>query len=146
MEYLWSDAWLLQAIIVANKVGKGSLVDVIAAADTVNHALIGFDEMSSGLNRLSNGNYIKEINGCFLLTERVPREVQQSVLEEGLTNGNESVRNLLGAEKWIREKNVRDHRNNLIYPGLTIDNFRNANREYRQSIGKLIKQDKVIKD
>jgi len=136
MEYLWSDAWLLQAIILANDKGKGSLIDVIAAADAVNHAGICWDEMTSGLVRLSAGGYIKETDGHFVLTESVPENVRRSCLKEELSKGREVVTILLRAEEWTRDKNVRDPRNNLEYPGLTHELFMKAEKEYNRRMRK----------
>ena len=38
MAFLWSDAWLLQAIGLAAYRGPATLAEIIGAADAVNHA------------------------------------------------------------------------------------------------------------
>jgi hypothetical protein len=70
MNYLWSDAWLLQAIALAARERRATLAEVIASADAVNHALPTTDELHGGLSRLTAGGFVHEIEDRF---ERRPR-------------------------------------------------------------------------
>lgn len=70
-EYNWSDAWLLLAIIYAERYGEATPLRVIAAGDFIEHAIFNPDELESGLARLTSGGYIDEKAGVFSLTDKV---------------------------------------------------------------------------
>lgn len=74
MKYLWSDVWLLQAIIYANIDGEGSLDRIMEMADGLNKTPIADDELESGLVRLTEGGLITEHNEKFLPTENIPQK------------------------------------------------------------------------
>jgi hypothetical protein len=130
MTFLWSDAWLLQAIAIASQQGPASLADVIAAADAVNHALPTSDELHGGLLRLTGGGFVEEVEHQFKLTERVPRQVEQTIVTSGWKRGRDAASTLLGAEPWSEKTNTSDPRNRVTYPGLTDDRMRRAEQDY----------------
>ena len=134
MTYLWSDAWLLQAIALAARERRATLAQVIASADAVNHALPTSDELHGGLSRLTAGGFVHEIEDRFDLTNLVPAEIRSRILESGWQKGRQTAAELLGAEEWTSEKNVGDPRNQVVYAGLTIDRIRAAEREYRRQV------------
>ena len=134
MNYLWSDAWLLQAIALAARERRATLAQVIASADAVNHALPTSDELHGGLSRLTAGGFVHEIEDRFDLTNLVPAEIRSIILESGWQEGRQAAAELLGAEEWTPRKNVRDPRNQVVYPGLTIGRIRAAEREYRRQL------------
>jgi hypothetical protein len=127
MKYLWSDAWLLEAIIYANKGGQGTLDRILVCADGINHTLILEDELESGLARLTAGGLICETEGCFSATELLPRKMIRKIGE----NTNKDLQTLeryLQAEPRNPAKNARDPRNKLKYPGLTRNRLAEADR------------------
>jgi hypothetical protein len=70
--YVWSDAWLLLAILYASREeGGASLKQVTAAGDSINHAIFTADELEGGLSRLSAGGFVKEQRGLFSVTDKV---------------------------------------------------------------------------
>ena len=70
--YLWSDAWLLLAILYASReAGGASLDQVKAAGDYIEHAVFTEDELGGGLSRLSAGGFIEERKGLFSVTNKV---------------------------------------------------------------------------
>ena len=71
--YLWSDAWLLLAILYASREEEGgaSLERVTAAGDYINHAIFTGDELAGGLSRLAASGCIKEKRGLFSVTNKV---------------------------------------------------------------------------
>src|SRR5947208_2204881 len=71
MKYLWSDACLLQAIALAAQNGPATLAQVIASADSVNHALPTSDELHGARFRLTRGGFVREVDGWFRLTQLV---------------------------------------------------------------------------
>ena len=132
MKFLWSDAWLLQAIALASRSGPATLADLLTAADAVNHALPTDDELHGALSRLGAGGFVEEVDDRFRLTSLVPPEVRDAMREGGWQRGREAASALLGAEAWSPQANVGDPRNDVTYPGLTADRIRDAERERRR--------------
>jgi hypothetical protein len=126
-DFLWSDAWILQAIAVAAETHLATLAEILRAADVVNHALPTDDEFHGALLRLTNAGFIEESAGGFALTSRVPRSVVQRLLVD-----SKAAAQFLDAEPWTSERNVRDPRNRVRYPGLTDERLRAADHEYRR--------------
>jgi len=134
MAYLWSDAWLLQAIALASRRAPASLAEVLAAADGCNHALPTRNELHGALVRLTGGGYVAESDERFMLTERVPRDVITTIAENGWKIGRTAAETLLGSEAWTQQTSVTDPRNHVTYPGLTEERMRQADREFRRRI------------
>src|SRR5712692_7191706 len=130
--FLWSDAWILQAIALASKADAATLAQVLGSADAVNHALPTNDELHGALFRLTAGGFVEEVERRFRLTSRVPGEVVATIVGGGLDRGRDAASKFLGAEPWSVEKNVRDPRNRVQYPGLTDEWIHAADREYRR--------------
>ena len=80
LPFLWSDAWLLQAIAVASHAKSATLSEILGAADAVNHALPTDDELHGGFSRLADADYIEEVDGKFRLTDRVPRKTADAIV------------------------------------------------------------------
>ena len=74
MKFLWSDAWLLQAVALAARQAPATLAEVIGAADAVQHALLTDDELHGGLVRLTGGGFVEEVDHRFRLTGSIPSE------------------------------------------------------------------------
>jgi len=55
--FVWSDAWLLQAIVYAAREGPPRLSDVIAHGDAIEHAIFTHAEFSGGVSRLVAAGY-----------------------------------------------------------------------------------------
>jgi hypothetical protein len=132
--YLWSDAWLLQAIALASQRGPATLARIIAAADAVNHALLTFDELHGGFVRLTAGGFVSETEEHFTITQLVPSATLSSIRNGGLMAGRRIASKFLGAEEWAPERSVRDPRNQVVYEGLTDERIHAAEREYRRSV------------
>ena len=118
--FLDSDAWLLLAIIYAGREEPSTLVDVIAAADYINHAVVVFEEKEDALARLSAGGYIAH-------TEDKP---QRAVLDEW-----EDMRQFLGAAKWNPRQKPQLANVGVSYPLLTREAFDEAIDGYRTRHG-----------
>ncbi len=67
-QYRWTDGWLLAAIALASGNRPALLWEIIAAGDALNHAIFTDEEIESGLARLTQGGWITERNGTFLVT------------------------------------------------------------------------------
>jgi hypothetical protein len=134
MEYLWSDAWLLQSIALASGGGPATLAQILAAADAVNHALLTADELHGGLVRLTAGGFVEETKARFAVTALVPATAVTEIRTSGWQAGRRIASKFLRAEEWTPERSVRDPRNQVVYEGLTDERLREAEREYRRHI------------
>ena len=133
-QFLWSDAWLLQAIVLASGNGPATLAQVIAAADAVNHALPTDDELHGGLVRLTTSGFVAEADERFTITELVPVTTIAEIRTSGWHRGRLIATEFLQAEEWTPERNVRDPRNHVEYAGLTPDRIHAAEREYHRRV------------
>jgi hypothetical protein len=133
MTYLWSDAWLLQAVALAARERPATLAEVIGYADAVNHALPTSDELHGGFGRLTMGGFVEEVEARFQLTVLVSAESRSRILAGGWEEGRQVASEVLDAETWTAETNVGDPRNAVVYPGLTVERIRKAEREYFRS-------------
>lgn len=132
--FLWSDAWLLQAIILASGNGPATLAQIFGAADAVNHAMLTDDELHGGLARLTTGGFVAESAARFVITDRVPAGAIAEIRQSGWKKGRRVATEFLQAEEWTPERNARDSRNAVRYDGLTPERIRAAEREYRRRI------------
>jgi hypothetical protein len=67
-ETLWSDAWLMLAIAIADNGNGATLQSIIAAGDFINHAIFTGSEIRHGLAIFTHLGYIQAIDDRFLLT------------------------------------------------------------------------------
>ena len=109
MTYLWSDAWLLQAIALAAAERPATLSEIIGCADALNHALPTTDELHGAFARLTAGGLVEElVDERVQLTTRVSAESRARILSGGLRAGRLAASKLLDAEPWTAETNVGD--------------------------------------
>jgi hypothetical protein len=132
--YLWSDAWIFQAIVIASHAAPARLSEILAAADGVNHALPTDDELHGAFARLTEDRLIVEVGDTFQLTGRVPREVIAAIVGKGWRAGRSAAERFLDAEQWTPQTNLRDPRNTVVYPPLTSARIQQADRDYRRRI------------
>jgi hypothetical protein len=64
----FSDAWVLTAIAVHD--APCSLMDVVSAADAMNHAIVMDDELDQAIGRLSASGLVTVTEDQFALTDR----------------------------------------------------------------------------
>lgn len=132
--FLWSDAWLFQAIAIASHARPATLSEIIGAADAVNHALPTDEELHGALLRLTADQFVEEVGDQFRLTDRVPKKIRAAIVEGGWRTGRAAASKFLDAESWNVRTNVKDPRNAVVYPGLTDVRIQQADREYRQRV------------
>ena len=86
--------------------------------------------------RLTAGGFVEEVESRFRLTDKVPPKAAATIAESGWQRGRRVAAELLKSEEWSAATNVRDPRNQVIYPGLTEDRIRAADEEYRQRVSR----------
>ena len=68
IEHRWSDAWLLQSILLANKNGSSSLDAVIGYGDAIQHSIFTINELRYGISRLEWAGLITRQGSALLPT------------------------------------------------------------------------------
>ena len=69
-EFQFEDAWILLVLLYRRESGPSNLVDIIALADGINHAIPTIDELHGALNRLAAARLIQVRRGTFQVTDR----------------------------------------------------------------------------
>src|SRR5260370_40246 len=82
LQWGWSDAWVLAAIMMTQQEGGSSLTDVVAAADAINHAILMENEVESAVRKLLGAELIATQQRAFFLTEA--GEVMKAAKHGGL--------------------------------------------------------------
>jgi hypothetical protein len=130
--FLWSDAWILQAVALAAQEEPARLDEVIAAADAVNHAIPTAGELHGAFVRLTQAGFIQEVGGRFSLGPQVAPESRLAITSADAVDARRHASRLLAAEEWTPGRNVPDPRSLVVYPGLTDDRLRAAERAYHK--------------
>ncbi len=130
---VWTDAWLLHAILISAPDGEASLDVVIGAADGIQHAMLTFDEIDGGVARLSRAGLIEIRNKRFHLTaagtelrrrvEALPvRKAEQELRTElAIPDPEPPFRPTPADPAWMSH-------------AFTIDDVREADKAYRRRV------------
>lgn len=69
--WTWSDAWFFEAVAWAEPADGGAdLSQVVAAADAINHAVLGRDEIEGAIHRLTGAGLLMVLARRLTLTAR----------------------------------------------------------------------------
>jgi hypothetical protein len=125
--YFNSDAWVLLAIIYANRSGHGTLDEVIAAGDSINVAIFLPNELEGGLARLTAGGYITERDGTFAPTSKALAYSRSSRHRRAMLKELKDVQRMLESRSTEPPEGVK-------YPGFSEVAYDQAIEAYRSSI------------
>src|ERR1039457_6872201 len=82
--FIWSDAWLLTAVLyTAQPASSAKLADIIACGDGINHAIFTRGELETGFSRLIDAGYVVRDDSGFSPTAAVRSVWISSGLESG---------------------------------------------------------------
>ena len=92
------DAWVLSAILHADRGRGASLRDIIASADYLNHAILTFEEMGGALSRLAPGGHA-DLKDGLVHPSRAARSFYRRIGQPGSNMHNvlQRIRDYLGA-------------------------------------------------
>lgn len=133
----WSDVWLLTAIFYANRDKKASLPDIIAVADCINHSVINFEELASGLARLKQHGLIVVDSSLKDLrcSESAAKDIESNI---GRFKNAYDVRKWLEKElqaiSWKPNEPLPHPENNLDFPGVDKKLYSESIDEYLKNI------------
>jgi hypothetical protein len=126
----WSDAWLLAAIFGANYFESAATLDqIIAYGDVLNHSIFNFEELESGLARLSAAGLIREEDLAFL-----PSGPAREWFEELRPLGLGGLATIEWVAAQLAEERGRlssDYRDTRAYPGFSRARFDQAVAKYQ---------------
>ena len=129
----WSDAWLLAGIYQCSKDKPANLVEILAAADFINHAVLNLEELQSGLFRLENAGLIAgaETRLSFQCTPDTLAKIKL-LLKNSQTAFQlwKELENSLGVIRWMPGEPLPHPANAHAYPGLTADIYQEAVDDY----------------
>jgi hypothetical protein len=133
----WSDAWLLLAIHYAKDHALACLAAIMAAADYINHAIVNYEELASGMVRLERASLIKITPDFSSVTcSDKALAIIEPVVERIRTvhEARKEIERQINAAPWTTKEPVPHPANNLEYPGLTRDIYTGAVDEYLKSL------------
>ncbi len=134
IQYYWSDAWLLLAIIYASSGGDATLERIIATGDAIEHAIFNPEELESGFYRLTEGSLIKEKDGVFSATDKVMKAYAKTTsLRRSIAKEMEDMEGLLSAKSYSSIPNAE---NNHRYSGFSIELYERAVSKYIEAASK----------
>ena len=129
----WSDAWLLAAIYHCSKEKPAGLVEILAAADFINHAVLNLEELQSGLFRLEKAGLINQTGPqlCFQCTPAALAKIKL-LLNKSKTALHlwKELENSLNVIRWIPGEPVPHPANMHSYPALTAAAYQEAVDNY----------------
>ena len=125
--YYNSDAWVLLAIIYANRLGGGTLDKIIAAGDAINVAIFLPNELEGGLARLTAGGYMSERDGTFAPTDKALAYSKSSRHRRAMLKELKDVQRMLKSRATEPASGVK-------YPGFSKAAYEAAIENYRYSI------------
>jgi hypothetical protein len=129
----WSDAWILAAIYQCSKEKPADLVEILAAADFINHAVLNVEELQSGLFRLEKAGLIVEAKTplTFQCTPEALAKIK-SLLREPKTPLQlwKELESSLGVVRWMPGEAIPHPANAHHYPGLTALIYQEAVDKY----------------
>lgn len=129
----WSDAWLLTAIYQSSREAPADLVDVIAAADFVNHAVPNPEELESGLARLREAGLIEPAGGPlhFVCTAEALARIEDIAADAtSIYDVWKDLERRLGAVPWTPGEPLPHPDNSRSYPGFNAAVYKEAVEAY----------------
>lgn len=136
--FQWTDCWLLQAIVIADKGHGASYRDVVATADGLNHALLTAEEMESGLARLAVAGLVSHGDARFFATAKA-RETYATADDGGnVFHTRENLEKLLGAESWRADLPYPNPANTLTYTGYSREAHEAANKAWHEEARQIL--------
>ena len=129
MAFLWSDSWILTAVAIASKQAPAELWQILAAADSLDHALPLDEELHGAFARLFGARYMEEFFGRYKIGAAVPPDVRTT-----LSNAKDykDAEKFLSSERRDTTSDVGDTRNQVRYSKLTSEQIREADKKYRR--------------
>ncbi len=135
----WSDVWLLQAVYYASQREQSLLPDVIAAADYINHAVINYEELSSGLVRLTHNNLILVDINLWKISCTEKAESMIAPLAKQIRSAydlRKEIERTIGAIPWMPRDPLPHPANDLQYPSFSKEVYNTAVSAYLKNIKK----------
>lgn len=130
--FLYSDSWLLLAIIYASKRNGADLPKIIAQGDFINHSIFTWQELQGGIFRLLNAGYIVENSQGYKPTEKIMIAYKKFLNKEHpVWKQLDFIRQQIDAPKWSEEYNPKLANERIIYSKINESSFKIAYEKYK---------------
>lgn len=136
----WTDAWLLQAIIIADRGNGASYLDVVSTADSLNHDLLSTNEMESGLARLAEAGFVDATNDRFFATGNA-RKIYAKADSGNVFEARDQLEKLIGAKEWKPGTPYPNPANNRRFPAYSQEAHEKANKEWQKQARRIPRQE-----
>lgn len=133
----WSDAWLLLAIYYTRDCQRNCLSALIAAADYIDHAIMNYEELVSGIVRLKSTELIAEMpdKSKFSCSEKAMNIIEPIVRRtKSAYEVRKEIEHNINAVPWCPGEPIPHPENSLEYDGLTREIYQSAVDEYLKNI------------
>lgn len=133
----WSDAWLLLSIYYAQSHEHSCLSSIIAAADYINHAVMNYEELTSGLVRLeSSGMIIISRDFSEVICSSKTNDIIKPIIKKNgfAHDARKELERNINALPWVPKEPIPHPENNCECPGLTRSMYLSAVNEYLMSM------------
>ena len=135
LNYLWTDAWLLLSIIVADRGNGADLEGIIGAGDAINHAIFTAEEIQGGLHKLVRGGFVDEVRGRFKASNKTKEEYEKRICRKRyLLVQLHLLDKFIGVIQADKRDKLPRSDNKFKYPGLTKDRIHIAYEAYRKKM------------
>lgn len=122
----WTDVWILVAAYISHEKSKYNVHNIIAVADTINHAVVNYEEISSAMVRLEEHGLVEveKIPWRIICTEKAIKLIQPIANKNSLAYRIwKEVEEQLNVSSWVPSEPLPHPDNNLIYPDFTINEY-----------------------
>lgn len=133
----WSDAWLLLAVFYARDRQEACLSAIMATADHINHAVMNYEELASGLVRLERAALIKVAPDLSSITcSREAERIIDPIAKRTRTmyETRREIERSIDAVSWTPKEPIPHPANSLRYPGLSREVYAAAVDAYLKSL------------
>jgi len=123
----WTDIWLLVAAYLSLKKGECRLRNIIAVADTINHAVVNYEELSSAMVRLEECGYVQIGRNpwTMICTDKGIRLVEPIAKKNSLAfRVWKEVEKILNVPSWDPSESLPHPENNMYFNGFSEDEYR----------------------
>jgi hypothetical protein len=82
-QWTWNDGWILMSVYLAQSKEEAILADVIAAADSTNHAIPTPNELTHAFTKLRNSGVLKIENDTYKISSQYLSDIENAYKTKG---------------------------------------------------------------
>jgi hypothetical protein len=82
-QWTWNDGWILMSVYLAQSKEEAILADIIAAADSTNHAIPTPNELTHAFTKLRNSGVLKIQNNTYKIRSQYLSDIENAYKTKG---------------------------------------------------------------